>query len=247
MALADSPKRVLVTRPEPGASETTRRLESLGFDPITMPLQEIRRVPVAPEAARHVVVAVAVPSASAVRHAPGALLRQWSGLPCFAVGEATAEAARTAGFTHVIAAAGDAESLGELIISDAPAGKVAYLCGKVRRPLFENMLRRAGVPVITLETYDTLTLELDIGAISRRIGKSAVDCALVYSASAAAILAKIVQATDLRGRFEGTTFICISDRVSKELAGTGHKILVAEEPDETALLEMLHRTARPAS
>ena len=247
MALADSPKRVLVTRPEPGASETTRRLESLGFDPITMPLQEIRRVPVAPEAARHVVVAVAVPSASAVRHAPGDLLRQWSGLPCFAVGEATAEAARTAGFTQVIAAAGDAESLGDLVISDAPAGKVAYLCGKVRRPLFENMLRRAGVPVITLETYDTLTLELDIGAISRRIGKSAVDCALVYSASAAAILAKIVQATDLRGRFEGTTFICISDRVSKELAGTGRKILVAEEPNEAALLEMLHRTARPAS
>ena len=44
MALADSPKRVLVTRPDPGASETTRRLESLGFDPIKLPLQETRRV-----------------------------------------------------------------------------------------------------------------------------------------------------------------------------------------------------------
>ncbi len=213
MALADSPKRVLVTRPEPGASETTRRLDSLGFDPIKLPLQETRRVPVAPEAARHGVVAVAVPSASAVRHAPGDLIRQWSGLPCFAVGEATAEAVRTAGFTQVIAAAGDAESLGDLVISDAPAGMVAYLCGKVRRPLFQNMLRRAGVPVLTLETYDTLTLELDIGTMSRRIGNSAVDCALVYSANAAAILYKTVQATEVQGRVEGTTLICISDRV----------------------------------
>jgi uroporphyrinogen-III synthase len=123
---------------------------------------------------------------------------------------------------------------------------VAYLCGKVRRPLFQDMLRRAGVPVLTVETYDTLTLELDIGTMSRRIGNSAVDCALVYSANAAAILSKTVQATELQGRFEGTTFICISDRVSTELAGAGRKIRVAEEPNETALLNMLHRVARPA-
>ena len=240
--------RVLVTRPEPGASATTQRLESLGFDPIKLPLQETRPVPVAPEAALlHGVVAVAVPSASAVRHAPGDLLRRWSGLPCFAVGEATAEAAGAAGFTHVMVAAGDAESLAALVISGVPAGKVAYLCGKVRRPLFENTLRGAGVPVLTLETYDTSMPELDTGTISGAIGRSAVDCALVYSANAAARLAEIVQAADLQGRFEGTTFICISDRVSKELAGAGRKILVAEEPNETALLKMLHGAVRPAS
>lgn len=240
--------RVLVTRPEPGASETTQRLESLGFDPIKLPLQETRPVPVAPAAAQlSGVVAVAIPSASAVRHAPDDLLRPWSGLPCFAVGDATAQAARVAGFMHVTVAGGDAESLADLVISGAPAGKVAYLCGKVRRPLFENALRKAGVPVLTLETYDTLMLELNIGAISSRIGKSAVDCALVYSANAAARLAGIVQATDLQGRFEDTAFICISDRVSQELAGAGRKILVAEEPNETALLKMLHGAVRPAS
>lgn len=240
--------RVLVTRPEPGASETTQRLESLGFDPIRLPLQETRPVPVALAAALlHGVVAVAVPSASAVRHAPDDLLRQWSGLPCFAVGEATAQVARAAGFAHVIVAQGDAESLADLVISDAPAGKVAYLCGKVRRPLFESTLRKAGVPVLTLETYDTLMLDLDTGAISSGIGKSAVDCALVYSANAAARLAEIVQASDLQDRFDGTIFLCISDRVSKELAGAGRKILVAEEPNETAMLKVLHGAVRPAS
>lgn len=240
--------RVLVTRPEPGASETTQQLESLGFDPIKLPLQETRPVPVAPETALlRDVVAVAIPSASAVRHAPDDLLRPWSGLPCFAVGEATARAARLAGFTHVIVAAGDAESLADLVISGAPSGKVAYLCGKVRRPLFEDTLRKAGVPVLTLETYDTLMPELDIGAASSCIGKRMIDCALVYSANAAARLAEIVQVPDLQGRFGNTIFICISDRVSQQLAGEGRKILVAEEPNETALLKVLHGAVRPAS
>jgi uroporphyrinogen-III synthase len=90
-------------------------------------------------------------------------------------------------------------------------------------------------------------LELDTGAISSGIGKSAVDYALVYSANAAARLAEIVQAPDLQGRFDGTIFLCISDRVSKELAGAGHKILVAEEPNETAMLKVLHCAVRPAS
>lgn len=245
--MAVSAARVLVTRPEPGATETTRRLVSLGFETIKLPLQETRAVPMAPGVELSGIVAVAFPSASAIRHAPGDLLRQWSDLPCFAVGEATADAARAAGFTHVVAAQGDAQSLGGLAIAEAPAGRVAYLCGKVRRPLFEDMLKRAGIPVLVLETYDTLTLELDARAISDRLGKSAVDCVLVYSANAAALLAKIVQAKDLQGRFEATTFICMSERVSEALAGGGRKILVAAEPNETALLKMLREAAGAAS
>ena len=34
-------KRVLVTRPEPGASRTAARLEADGFAPIVLPLTEI--------------------------------------------------------------------------------------------------------------------------------------------------------------------------------------------------------------
>ena len=33
-----APKRVLVTRPEPGASQTARRLQELGFVPVKLPL-----------------------------------------------------------------------------------------------------------------------------------------------------------------------------------------------------------------
>ncbi|TJX45058.1 MAG: uroporphyrinogen-III synthase, partial [Mesorhizobium sp.] len=32
--------RVLVTRPEPGASRTARKLEEMGFEPLLLPLTE---------------------------------------------------------------------------------------------------------------------------------------------------------------------------------------------------------------
>ena len=85
-----APCRVLVTRPEPGASETAQRLEALGFLPLKLPLHEIRPLPVNAGTMPGKTAAVAVTSANAVRHAPGALLERLSGLPCFAVGETSA-------------------------------------------------------------------------------------------------------------------------------------------------------------
>jgi uroporphyrinogen-III synthase len=251
--------RVLVTRPEPGASQTAARLEALGFAVFKLPLQETVRVPVAPGVGLRDVTAVALPSASAVRHAPRDLLLKWSGLPCFAVGEATAQAAREAGFTRVVVAGGDAESLAAMIVANPPAGAVSYLCGKVRRSVFERRLAVAGIPVIVVETYDTLALDVDAEGMSSLMEGDAIDAALVYSASAAARLASLVTEAEMRDVYVNSIFICISDRVARELAGLefgpefgpeigfGCKILVAEEPNETALLKVLGEAVKPAS
>ncbi|RVD11473.1 uroporphyrinogen-III synthase, partial [Mesorhizobium sp. M7A.F.Ca.ET.027.02.1.1] len=39
--------RVLVTRPEPGASRTAHRLEEAGFQPVLLPLTETKALPAA--------------------------------------------------------------------------------------------------------------------------------------------------------------------------------------------------------
>ncbi len=247
--------RVLVTRPEPGASQTAARLEQLGFAAVMLPLQETVPVPVAPDAAQRAVAAVALPSASAVRHAPRDLLRTWSGLPCFAVGEATAQAAREAGFTRVAVAQGDAESLAAMIVAQPPDGAVAYLCGRVRRSVFESRLTQAGIPVIVVETYDTLGLDLDADGLSSVEDAGDIDAALVYSASAADRLASLLMEPRMRASCANTIFICISQRVAQELAGPerkpgrepGCKILVAAEPNEAALLKVLGAAVKPAS
>lgn len=239
--------RVLVTRPEPGATATAERLEALGFEPVKLSLQETRGLAVDLAAIPEHIAAIAIPSASAIRHAPRDLVAKWAGLPCLAVGEATASAAREAGFADVTLGEGDAESLAEIIIAGRPAGPVAYLCGKVRRPVFEERLAGAGIRVAVVETYDTLPVNLHAASITGAAGGRPVDYALVYSANAAELLAERMKAEELRGLFESTTMVCISARVAEALTGLGGKILVAGEPSETALLKALQDAVKPAS
>ncbi len=97
----------MVTRPEPGASETARRLRALHRDPIIAPLLHIRPLALAPFGD---VGAVLVTSGNAVPFLPASL----HGAPLLAVGHATADRARSAGFTQVASADGDAAALAEL-------------------------------------------------------------------------------------------------------------------------------------
>jgi uroporphyrinogen-III synthase len=88
--------KLLILRPEPGASETAERARAIGLEPVVAPLFAIEKVAgPAVEADRY--DAVLLTSANGARHAPPGL----EALPCFAVGESTAAAARAAGFAEV--------------------------------------------------------------------------------------------------------------------------------------------------
>ena len=88
--------RVLVLRPEPGASETVERAREHGLEAISIPLFAIE--PLAWETPRaDAFDALLLTSANAVRHG-GHGLNALRGLPVYAVGPATADAARGAGF-----------------------------------------------------------------------------------------------------------------------------------------------------
>lgn len=237
-------RRVLVTRPEPGATATVGRLAEMGFLPLKLPLHETLPLPVQPILPLEGIVATAVPSASAIRHAPRPLIERLAALPCFAVGAATAKVAREAGFLDVVEAQGDAESLAATIIAHGPDGRIAYLCGRVRRPVFQKRMAYAGIAVLAIETYDTVEIGHAAGAMTEALGGEHVDYALVYSANAAAFLARIAAMDELKGRFASTTLVCISPRVAEAAAGAGGKIaagkiIVAAEPAEHAMLTML--------
>ena len=97
-------RRLVIVRPEPGASATLAKARDLGLDGVAMPLFEIEPVEwQAPEASGF--DGLLLTSANALRHG-GGQLGALRGLRVYAVGEATAEAARAAGFD--IAGTGDA-------------------------------------------------------------------------------------------------------------------------------------------
>lgn len=231
--------RVLVTRPEPGASRTARRLETLGFQPILLPLTETSALPVEATIGGDA-VAVAVTSANAVRHAPQALITALASLPCHAVGKRTDEACRAVGFLSVTDGPGDAAALAD-VIAGALAGKaIVYLCGRVRFPGFERRLAVAGVHVHAIETYDTAQIDYGDAEALTRLSGHPVEAALLYSAKASAALVNLLTRPTLRHLFEKTEFLTLSARVAEPLVGVaGRRIQIAPQPDEDALLALL--------
>jgi uroporphyrinogen-III synthase len=216
-------------------------LQELGFDPILLPLTETMTLPVDAGAAGDNAVAAALTSANAVRHAPGDLIAALAALPCHAVGHRTAEAARAAGFLSVSEGPGDAEKLADTIAAGLSGKAIVYLTGRVRFPAFEARLRQAGVEVRAVETYDTVSLNYSDDEIRARLSGQAVDAVLLYSAKAAAAMQVLAKRPDLSDLFDNTQVFALSERIASAFGDAGgKKIRVARDPQEEALLELLH-------
>src|SRR5213079_312863 len=101
--------RVLVLRPEPGASATVEKARERGLDAIAVPLFAVE--PLAWQAPEPIGFdGLLLTSGNAVRHG-GEGLQALRRLKVYAVGEATAEAARVAGFNVAATAAAGARSV----------------------------------------------------------------------------------------------------------------------------------------
>ncbi|MBZ9958341.1 uroporphyrinogen-III synthase [Mesorhizobium sp. BR1-1-14] len=237
-------QRVLVTRPEPGASRTARLLKDMGFLPLLLPLTETVALPIDTDLVIGNAVAVAVTSANGVRFAPKEVVARLSDLPCHAVGKRTAQAARKAGFLSVSEGPGNAEGLAGSLAGEFQGKTIVYLCGRVRFPAFEQRLQAADVGVRPVETYDTLAVTYSDEAVLARLSGQTADAVLLYSARAAAALQALVRRPALHEAFDKTRVFALSHRIAAVLGDVaGDRIHIAARPDEGALLSLL----RPGS
>lgn len=116
--------KLLILRPEPGASETAARARAIGLEPVVAPLFTIAGV-AGPPVEPALYEAVLLTSANGARHAPASLAL----LPCFAVGERTAAAARAAGFAEVRAGPRDGAAAAAMMAA-AGVKRALHLCGR---------------------------------------------------------------------------------------------------------------------
>jgi len=212
--------RVLVLRPEPGASATVARARSLGLDAVSIPLFEVE--PVAWTAPDPVGFdALLLTSANAVRHG-GAALEAFRALPVHAVGEATAEAARAADFT--VAGSGTA-GVDALLDSLTPELRLLHLCGEDRRTPTDAPQTITAVPIYCSRAIDPPPgLERAVGAV-----------VLVHSPRAGQRFAELVED-------RGTVAIAAISATAAEAAGAGwSEIGIASEPSDDALLALAAR------
>jgi len=233
--------RVLVTRPEPGASATARTLEEAGFSPLVLPLSETLPLPVDLAAMPKDIDAVAVTSANAIRHASNDLIAILAGLPCFAVGRKTAKLARDAGCRKVIEGPGNAGGLADRIVADLPAGsKILYLTGRVRLDGFEGRIAESKLGISVSETYDTRRIDHTDDAVISALAGGQIDAVLLYSAKAAEAFSDLAVQPRIRSLFEKARYFCLSDRIAASLnAAEKDRISIAAEPTEDALLSLL--------
>jgi uroporphyrinogen-III synthase len=213
--------KVWVTRARPGAEATAVRLAALGFTPLIAPLLEVR--PLKAEIDLTDVDALVFTSINAVPAFTA--LSPARDRPVFAVGDATARAARGAGFATVRSANGDLTALATLVRADGrgltllhpaaaqPAGDLAALVGDVAY-------------VRTVAVYETV----ETGTHP----SEPWDAVLIHSPRAARALASA--APDVAGRLA----FAISQAAATPLTPLGFaEVRMAAAPSEDALLAAL--------
>lgn len=223
--MPERPRRIWVTRTRPGAEATAARLDAMGFEPVVAPLLQAR--PISGAAIDLAgVQALAFTSGQAV--SAFAALSQARGLPVFAVGAATADLARQAGFSDVTSADGDVLALAEQIAQVRPGRVLAPGAAETAADL-PALLAARGVAAQALAVYETVSAPLaappaDIAAV------------IVHSPKAARVLAALVsdaQAASLDA-------CAISAAAAAPLALRPFRAVhVAPRPDEASLLALL--------
>lgn len=240
--------QVLVTRPLPEAEHTALLLREMGLRATVAPL--LRIVPLSPvgEEPRvddvQAIVLTSVNAARALIQRPlGAHLME-RGRPLFAVGDATAQAAREAGFAHVESVAGNVDVLVAALARRLEPGRgdIIYPCGEHTARDLVAALARADltcrpVAVYSAQAETRLPRDVEQGLRDRRYA-----LVLFYSPRTAGIFADLAEAYALDGRLDQAVALCLSPAVAgRAQALRWSRIEVAQAPNQEAMLAIVRR------
>lgn len=227
---------VIVTRAEPGASETMARLKAMDLPAIASPMLALARLPVdLPDlsSVQHLVFT----SANGVRFfAEASPLRA---AKAWCVGPSTAAAAREAGFAAVYEGAGDAAALAADILVALPEGTegVLHVANEAAAGDLVARLKAGGIPAEFLALYETRPSDELTGEAEAALAAGPA-CVLIHSAKAAAAFAWAA------GALDQAILIAISEAAARPLEGREvAAIHIAGAPNEDALLAVVAEVA----
>ena len=228
--------------PRPQALELARALEAHGDTVLLEPLLTIERIAGATPDLEGV-QAIVLTSANAVPALPATGVR----LPVFAVGAATARAARAHGCEEVHAAAGDAQSLARLIGAHCrpAAGPLLHLAGAEVRPGLAEALAAAGLTLRRQTVYRATAARGLSGPVVEALRHKAIDAVLLFSPRTATTLVELIAAHQLAGCLGRTEAICLSAAVAARCRRLEWRaVRVAPRPEIGPLLAQLEGVGR---
>jgi uroporphyrinogen-III synthase len=218
--------RALALRPEPGLAATLARGQALGLAITGHALSEIRAVAWnCPDPAAF--DGLLVGSANAILHG-GPQLARLAAKPVHAVGEATAAAARAAGFPIAMTGSGGLQGVLDAIAGPAHLLRVA---GEEHVPLTPP----PGVTFDTVIAYRSVMLPLDPVADGLGAGGWLV---LLHSAATAQAFAAECDRLGLARA--AISLAALGPRIAAAAGGGWRAVHIAPRPDEAALLALAH-------
>lgn len=229
--------RVLVTRPEPQATRTAVDLEARGHVVHKVPLARIDRLtPRLPDP--DTVDAVVLTSANAAF-----ALEPYRHLPVYAVGRATARAARGAGAVSVTTALGDWQSLARLLAeSEGPPrrARLLHLSGEAVRGDLAGTATALGYSVERRVVY-AARLEPWLDPHGQRLLETAsLDAVLFFSPAHATIWRLQVERAAVEDRLFPLVAVALSEAVAEPVRVLPWRALgIAAAPEVARLIDRL--------
>jgi len=217
---------VLILRPEPGASQTGARAEELGLQPVIAPIFTVASLAWEPPPVSEF-DAVLFTSANAARFGgPG--LDAFLHVPCYAVGEATAQAAKDAGFEDIRTGLSDGTALLRMMIENG-ASSAFHPHGRHHIPLHHPHLGIVRRAVYASEAVKALPP----GAIAALKGDA---LALLHSPRAGSHFARLLEDSGIpKGAID---LALISEQAAMAAGPDWRSVSVAPAPRDHALLEL---------
>lgn len=225
---------VLITRPLPAGAKTAGAVAALGLVPLLAPVLVIR--PREIEALPAGLAAIAVTSGNALPGLPVFLHR----VPLFAVGDATAARARSAGFAEVTSAGADAAALAGLLAQRAPPGPLLLAVGEGQGGTLEQTLLAQGREVHRRVLYAAEpAAELPAETVAA-LRSGTVAAALFFSAETARAFVRLAMAAGLADAVGGVRACAISAPTVVALRVLRwREICQASHPTQDAMLALL--------
>lgn len=238
--------KALVTRPREDAAGLVAALKVRGIEPLLEPLLRIERTPDATAT-----LATALPGAQAVLFTSANGVRAFGSvtsrrdLPAFAVGDATAAAARSAGFARIESAGGDVHALAALVTRrlDPAAGALIHAAASAVAGDLAGELSRAGFTVRRLRLYEAIAVSGFGVEAHDALAAGKIELAIFFSPRTAETFVTLAREAGIGGRTAAMAAIVLSPAVAAALGSLRwQRIEVAAAPSEAALIEALDRT-----
>ncbi|MEM8936851.1 MAG: uroporphyrinogen-III synthase [Pseudomonadota bacterium] len=228
---------VLITRPEPDAAHFAQLCRDAGLEPIMSPLME----PVIGAAPVDLtdVAALAFTSANGVRAFAANSGRR--DLPVFAVGSATAAAAKSVGFRQVSAADGDVDSLARLISRRPSTGVTLHIAGTRRSGDLIALLEKEKHPARRAVLYEMNEADaLPAPAVKALTTPSQVLWVTLFSPRTTALFMRLIENAGLENSLGRANAACLSDAVAELLPSEKWaRVFVAPEREANSMIELI--------